>query len=107
MVASKQFFKIINNPLSMAKTGQNIIEVERTWIGYVLNWIRLIGTGLAVIMLTYMALYYINVGPDKRAELRQRFRGYVIGIVVFLGATNIIYYLDILVEDLFKKIINY
>ena len=36
----------------------DIISAERSVIGNVLNIIRLIGSGLAIIMLTYMAISY-------------------------------------------------
>ena len=54
----------ITNLLDNAPIAGNIIEAERTFIGYALNWIRLIGTGVALIMITVMALRYMTAnGP--------------------------------------------
>lgn len=96
----------ITNVLSNAPVAKNIIEAERTAIGYVLNWVRLIGTGLALIMLTYMSIRYMTArGPHEKAELKKSLINYLIGAVVLIGATNIIYYTEQLVEAILKDII--
>ena len=96
----------ITNLLNNAPVASNIIEAERTVIGFVLNWVRLIGTGLALIMLTYMSIRYMTAqGPHEKAELKKSFINYLIGAVVLIGATNIIYYAEQLVEYILKDII--
>lgn len=96
----------ITSVLDNAPVASNIIEVERTAIGYVLNWVRLIGTGLALIMLTYMAIRYMTAeGPHEKAELKKAFVNYAIGAVVLIGATNIIYYAEQLVEYILTDIL--
>lgn len=95
----------IINALANANTYGNIINTERTFIGYVLNWLRLIGTGLALIMLTYIGIRYITADPPRRAELKKSLVNYFIGAVLFIGATNIIYYLGQLVEYILVDII--
>lgn len=96
----------ITNLLNSAPVAYNIIEVERTAIGYVLNWIRLVGTALALIMLTIMAIRYMLAnGPGEKAELKKRMVNYFIGAIVLIGATNIIYYAEQLVEYILKDIL--
>ena len=101
----------LSNPITSLLDGApvagNIIEVERTIIGYVLNWVRLIGTGLALIILTYMAIKYMTAeGPQEKAELKKASINYLIGAVVLIGATNIIYYAEQLVEYILIDIIG-
>lgn len=97
----------IANLLNNAPVAANVIEAERTAIGYVLNWVRLIGTGLALIMLTYMAIRYMMArGPQEKAELKKSLTKYFIGAVVLVGATNIIYFTEQLVEFILKDIIS-
>lgn len=95
----------IMNTLNNANVAQNVIEAERTAIGFVLNWIRLIGTGMALIILTYMSLRYINAGPTRRGELKKNLQNYAIGVIVFIGASNIIYYVEQLVELILADLI--
>lgn len=83
----------------------NVIEAERTAIGYVLNWVRLIGTGLALIMLTYMSMRYMTANPHDRAELKHYLRNYLIGAVVLIGATNIIYLVEQFIEYILQDIL--
>lgn len=92
----KEFIKMYNE----ATVASGIISTERTVIGYILNWIRLIGTGMALVMLTFMALHYLNATPLKREEVKKRLGNFAIGAVVFIGAGNILYYAEQIVEDI-------
>lgn len=97
----------ITNLLDNAPVAGNIIEAERTFIGYALNWIRLIGTGVALIMLTVMALRYMTAnGPGEKAQLKKVFTNYFIGAVILIGATNIIYYVEQLVEYILQDLVS-
>ena len=100
MVAS-QFLQVLNS----SNVSKTILEMERTGFGYVLNWVRIIGTGMALIMLTYMALRYINVGVDRKSEVKKQLVSYTIGAVVLIGASNILYYTEQLVEFILKDVI--
>lgn len=95
----------IMSTLNNAQVAQNVIEAERTAIGFVLNWLRLIGTGMALIILTYMSLRYINAGPSRRGELKKNLQNYAIGAIVFIGASNIIFYVEQLVEMILADLI--
>ena len=47
----------INSSMN-SQVVSNVLNVERSIIGNILNIIRLWGTGIALIMLTYMAISY-------------------------------------------------
>lgn len=84
------------------------IKIERTFIGWILNWVRVLGTALSLIVLTYMALRYIladaDGGPHGKAELKKQFVNYTIGVVVFIAAANLIYYAEQIIEAMFLGI---
>jgi len=98
----------LTNPITTffnnAPVNGDPITFERTIFGWILNWIRIIGTALSIIMLTYMALRYFTSEPVRRAEARKNLPGYITGIVVFMVATNLIYYLEQIVEAIFLGI---
>lgn len=98
----------LTNPITTFFNGAPVngdpITVERTIIGWILNWVRIVGTALSIIMLTYMALRFFTSEPERRAEVKKNLRGYVIGVVVFMVATNLIYYLEQIVEAIFLGI---
>ena len=53
-------------------------------------------------MLTVMALRYINVGPDKKRQLKEQLVSFAIGAIVFIGASNLIYYISQIIESFFN-----
>lgn len=89
------------NTYKASTVAQPIIAAERTVIGYVLNWVRIIGTGLALIMLTYMAIVYMNAAPTRKEDIKGRIGNFAIGAIVFIGASNILYYAQEIVVDIF------
>lgn len=96
----------ITNFFDNTPVYDNIIEAERTVIGYVLNWVRLIGTGLALIMITYLAIRYMTAeGPHQKAEIKKHSMNFIIGAVILIGATNIIYYVEQLIEYILSDIL--
>lgn len=90
---------MINNMFGATQPYGNAIGFVRAGIGYALNWVRLIGTGLALIMMTYLALRYITSAPEVKADLRKTSQAYFLGATIFLCATNIIYILVKLVQS--------
>lgn len=85
--------------LDNAPVADSVIEVERFVIGYILNWLRLIAAGIAIILLTYMSFRYMTaVDPREKAELKKSLITYLIGAVILVGATNIIYFVEQLIE---------
>ena len=72
--------------------------VAKAGIGNILNVVRIVGVGLAMIMLTWMAISYFTAdgrGFPGAAERQARIKGsqltnFVIGLVIFFGAGGII-----------------
>lgn len=98
----------ILNVVQSSNVATAIVETERSVIGFILNLVRMIGTGVALIMITYMSLHYFSTKPTQRADVRKRLGSFAIGAIVFIGASNIIYYVEAFVEqvlgDVFTKI---
>lgn len=88
-----------------ALSSANNLVVEKvtggtTYIlGNVLNVIRIFGTGLALIMLTWMAISYFTADgrsffgfAEKKAQIKgEQLKNFAIGVIVFIGASNILY----------------
>jgi hypothetical protein len=80
----------------------NVVGVERYWIGMVLNAVRLFGTGVALIAITIMAITYFQAngrgGPfaaERTAEIKtEQLKNFTIGAIIFMGASNILYYIS-------------
>ena len=89
-----------------------VTHEERWLIGNVLNIIRIVGTGIALIMLTWMAFsYFLTDGKsfpgsiEKKADIKgHQLMNFAIGAAIFIGASNIIYWVSNLVIEIFKSV---
>ena len=85
----------------------NVVGVTRYVFGNILNVIRIVGTGLALIMLTWMAISYFTADgrsffgfAEKKAQIKgEQLRNFAIGAIVFIGASNILYFITEFVTD--------
>ena len=94
---------LTSGPLSQADENVVGMVAEKTTyiIANVLNVIRIFGTGLALIMLTWMAISYFTADgrsaffmAEKKAQIKgDQLRNFVIGVIVFIGASNILYFI--------------
>lgn len=74
--------------------------VERSIFGNVLNIIRIAGSGIALIMLTWMSISYFTANgrgmpfaAERQADIKgKQLSNFAIGVAVFVGASNILYY---------------
>ena len=56
----------------------------------IINVIRVVGTGIALIMLTYVGIKYMSAAPSEKADFKKSATAYVVGAIVLFGASNII-----------------
>ena len=70
MILSNFLSVIDNSPVAM-KT----ISTERSILGSILGWVRMIGIGLALIMLTIIALIYLTAESPEKAGSKPPGRG--------------------------------
>ncbi len=68
---------------NVAKTTQNIV-------GTAINVIRIVGTGIAIIMITYVAIKYMSAAPSEKAEFKKSATAMIVGAIVLFAATNIL-----------------
>lgn len=59
-------------------------------IGGIINVVQVIGVGVAIIMLTVLAIKYISAAPSDKAEIKKHAVIYVVGAIVLFAATGIL-----------------
>jgi len=59
-------------------------------IGRVIDIARVIGAGVAIIMLIVLAIQYISASPEGKAELKKTATIYIVGAIVLFAATGIL-----------------
>lgn len=88
----------------------NVVNPVRFVIGNVLNIIRIGGTILALIMLAWMSIGYFTADGhsmpgsiERKADIKgKQLTNFAIGVAIFIGASNILYFLVKFISDLFE-----
>lgn len=77
----------ITNP--EAKTLANTILGALTWLG----------VAIAIGMLIYLGIKYVTSSPDGKADLKGKLGVYILGLVLILGATGIVKFLETTINN--------
>lgn len=70
--------------------GTSLSTATQNVVGTIINTIRIIGTGIAIIMLTYVAIKYIMAAPQEKADFKKSATAYIVGAIVLFASTNIL-----------------
>ncbi len=62
----------------------------RNIVGAIVSVVRIVGTGIALIMLAAVAMKYMSAAPGDRAEIKKHAVVYVVGAVVLFGGAQLI-----------------
>ena len=65
-------------------------KIAQTTMGTAINIIRIVATGTAIIMLSYMAIKYITAAPNEKAEFKKSAMIYILGAILIFAAGNIL-----------------
>ena len=65
------------------KATQNVM-------GTIVQVIRVVGTGVSIIMLTYIAIKYMMAAPSEKAEFKKSAVIFVFGAILVFASTNIL-----------------
>lgn len=69
---------------------ETVITKTRSVAATIINLIQIVGTGISVIMLTYIAIRYMLASPTEKAEYKNTATGFIVGAVILFASTNII-----------------
>ena len=67
-----------------------IVGSTQNIVGTAINVIRIVGTGIAIIMLTYVAIKYMSAAPSEKAEFKKSATAMIVGAIVLFAASNIL-----------------
>mgnify|MGYP001122640885 CR=1 FL=1 len=59
-------------------------------VGAVMGAVRIIATGVAIVMISVVAMKYLMAAPGDRADMKKASIQYVVGAVLVFGAANIL-----------------
>lgn len=72
-------------------TGDGTLNTKATSIvGAIISVLRIVATGVAIIMIIAVAMKYMSSAPGDRAEIKKHAVIYVVGAIVLFGASGIL-----------------
>ena len=66
------------------------VSSTKTIMGTILLVMRTVAMGIAIIMLTYVAIKYMSAAPDEKAQFKKSAVAYIVGAVVLFGTSGIL-----------------
>ncbi len=85
--SGKDFAIFTDNSVSSNEKANKAAE---RLMATIINTIRIIGTGTAIIMITYLGIKYMSAAPSEKADFKKSASIYVLGAVLVFAATNIL-----------------
>lgn len=83
-------FEQFDNPANASSTGvTRMNNATKSIMGTAIQIIRIVGTGVSVIMLSYIGMKYMMAAPSERAEFKKSAMIYIVGAILIFSATNI------------------
>lgn len=71
--------------------GNNKIDKRtKNVMATAINVIRVVGTGVSLIMLSYLGIKYMMASPNEKADFKKSAMIYVVGAVLVFGASNLL-----------------
>lgn len=70
--------------------NDSLDSATRNIVGAIVSVIRIVGTGIAIIMLVAVAIKYMSSAPGDRAEIKKHAVIYVVGAIVLFGGAQLI-----------------
>ncbi len=64
------------------------VNATQTIIGTILDVTRLVGIGIAVIMLSYIGIKFMLASPSERANIKQYSMNFIIGAFILIGGVG-------------------
>ena len=65
-------------------------EAAQSVMGTAIQVIRIVGTGVSIVMLSYIGIKYITAAPTEKAEFKRSAAIFVLGAILIFGATQIL-----------------
>lgn len=73
--------------------GKKVDDVDNAAqkiVGSILSVVRIVGTGVSLIMIAFVAMKYMSSAPGDRAEIKKHAVIYVVGAIVLFGGSQLI-----------------
>lgn len=88
--ATDIYSSITNMATTEAAGGQSAVTSAQNIAGSVISVAKVVCAGVAIIMLSVIAMKYMLAAPSEKADIKKHAVVYVVGAVVMFAATGIL-----------------
>ena len=76
---------------SWTKKGDtDTLNTTRSIMGTIITVFQVVGTGIAIIMLTYLGIHYMFAAPSEKADFKKSATAYIVGAVILFAASGLL-----------------
>lgn len=72
------------------KSDSTLDNKAENIVGSIISVLRIIATGVAIVMIIAVAMKYMSAAPGDRADIKKHAVVYIVGAVVLFGASGIL-----------------
>lgn len=70
--------------------GDSITSATEKTMGTAIQVIRIVGTGISIIMISYIGIKYMTVAPDEKASFKKSATAFIVGAVILFAGSSIL-----------------
>ena len=89
-VVAYDFSKEVSSAWTSKAYASKLANSTQNVVATIVNTIRIVGTGISIIMLIYIAIKYMSAAPSEKAEFKKSATAYIVGAIVLFASSQII-----------------
>lgn len=83
-------FSYYNGGSAESLSNNHANNIAKKTMGLGINVIRIVATGISVVMLSYIGIKYMMAAPGEKAEFKKSASIYILGAILIFAAGNIL-----------------
>lgn len=85
-------FAKMPSPASAAEWGGSkaVMESAQDVMGAIISVMQVVGVGIAIIMIIYVAIKYMTAAPNEKAEFKKSATAYIVGAIILFATSGIL-----------------
>lgn len=76
------------------KGSKAVVRPTQNVMQGIIEVVRIVGTFISLIMLTYLGIKYMSQAPEDKAEFKKSSMGFIVGAFVLFGASQLVVYIE-------------
>ncbi len=85
-----------------AANGSSGVVLIQKIIGPILNAVKIVATGVLIIMIIYLGIKYMAAAPTEKANIKSQLITFTIGAIVVIGTATILQIIEEVVTEVFN-----